>query len=417
MCSQVPSTIEIAAMSARDLELLARELDSQRRRVETALATLVHRVDASGAFGNDGHRSAKAWGRATCNWSGGEAARFLKTGRMLHRFESAATAAAKGELGVAQMHALAQVVANPRVAEHLNASEDLLVSQASALDYDDYVTFLAHWEAVADADGAHGDHERAHRDRTAHLSIIGERFYFDATAGAVAGAGMMHVFEQFCRAEWLADWDAGVQRYGDDMAVHLMERTDAQRRFDATHAIFGAAATSGQSPTGEPVVNIVVGYELFEHHMRRALGERPAPLDPSNPTHRCETADGVVIDPHDMLVAAALGQVRRVVLDSAGVIVDVGRKQRLFTGALRDAVMLVSHRCVWPGCCRPASQCEVDHVLPFSHAGPTAASNGGPVCGHHNRWKSRGYRTWRDPDGQWHQYRPDRTEVGWRAAA
>ena len=413
----MPTTAEIAGMLPADLEALARRLDGERRRAEAALATLVHRVDTANAFAGDGHRSAKAWGRAACNWSGGEAARFLKAGRMLARFESAATAAEAGELGVAQMHALAQVVGNPRVVEHLDASEDLLVSQASLLDYDDYITMLAHWEALADADGAHDDHERAHRDRNAHMSIVGERFYFDANGGTASAVELMEVFEQFCRSEWLADWEAGVALHGEAMVPALMERTDAQRRYDAFKAMVGAAATSDQSPTGEPVVNLVVGYELFEHHLRRALGERPEPLDPSNPAHRCETADGVVIDPNDMLVAAALGQVRRIVLDSAGVVVNVGRKQRLFTGALRDAVMLVSHRCIWPGCYRPASQCEADHVLPFSNAGPTAASNGGPACGHHNRWKSRGYRTWRDPNGQWHHYRPDDTEIGWRAAA
>ncbi len=417
MSSQVPTVAEIAGMSPADLEVLARGLDGDRRRVEAALATLVHRVDMAGAFTGDGHRSVKAWGRATCNWSGGEAARFVKTGRMLARFDSAATAASNGELGVAQMHALGQLVGNPRVAEHLDASETLLVAQASVLDYDDYVTLLAHWEALADADGAHDDHERAHRDRSAHLSIVGERFYLDANGGAAAGVELMEVFEQFCRTEWLADWEAGVRLHGEAMVVNLMERTAAQRRFDALRSIFGAAAVSGQSPSGEPVVNLVVGYELFEHHLRRALGQQPEPLDPANPAHRCETADGVVIDPYDMLVAAALGHVRRVVLDSAGVVVDVGRKQRLFTGALRDAVVLVSHRCIWPGCYRPASQCQADHVLPYSNAGPTAAKNGGPACGHHNRWKSRGYRTWRDPNGQWHHYRLDQTEIGWRAAA
>ena len=417
MSSQVPSVAEIPAMLPADLEALARRLDGERRRVEAALATLVHRVGEAGAYANDGHRSAKAWGRAACNWSGGEAARFQKAGRMLARFESAATAASAGEIGVAQLHALAAVVANPRVVEHLEASEELLVSQASVLDYDDYVTMLAHWEALADENGAHDDHERAHRDRNAHMSMVGERFYLDANGGAASGVELMEIFEQFCRSEFLADWDAGVARHGDAMAPHLLERTDAQRRYDALQAIFGAAAVSGQSPTGEPVVNIIVGHELFEHHLRRALGERPEPLDPNNPAHRCETSDGVGIDPADMLVAAALGHVRRIVMDSAGVIVDVGRKHRLFTGALRDAVMLVSHRCIWPGCYRPASQCEADHTLPFAHAGPTAAHNGGPACGHHNRWKTRGYTTRRDPNGQWHHYRPDHTEIGWRAAA
>ena len=417
MSSQVPTVAEIAGMSAAELGVLARGLDGERRRVEAALAMLVDRVGSACAFGADGHRSVKAWGRATCNWSGGEAARFVKTGRMLARLESAATAAAAGELGVAQMHALGQLVGNPRVAEHLAASEELLVAQAAILDFDDYVSLLAHWEALADESGAHDDHERAHRDRSAHVSIVGERFYLDATGGAATGVELIAVFEQFCRSEWLADWETGVLMHGDAMSPHLMQRSDAQRRADALQAIFGAAAVSGQSPTGEPVVNIVVGYELFEHHLRRALGEEPQPLDPNNPAHRCETADGVIIDPYDMLVAAAVGHVRRIVLDSAAVIVDVGRKQRLFTGALRDAVMLVSHRCIWPGCARPASQCEADHILPYSHAGPTAAHNGGPVCGHHNRWKTRGYQTRRDPNGHWHHYRPDHTEIGWRAAA
>jgi hypothetical protein len=73
-----------------------------------------------------------------------------------------------------------------------------------------------------------------------------------------------------------------------------------------------------------------------------------------------------------MLVGAALGHVRRVVLDSKG-------------------------------------------LLPWGHEGPTKSGNGGPACGYHNRWKSTGYRTWHDPQGHWHHYRPVGTEIGWRA--
>jgi len=52
------------------------------------------------------------------------------------------------------MHALASLVANPRVKEHLADGEELLVGQASELDYDDYACLLANWERVADEDGA-----------------------------------------------------------------------------------------------------------------------------------------------------------------------------------------------------------------------------------------------------------------------
>lgn len=406
---------EVARMTPRQIEERFCAIDRDRRLIEAEGATLLNQVERMGKYGADGHRSAKTWARATCNWSGAEAAAILKVGRMFARFPSAAEAAAIGELGVAQMRALSQVVANPRVSEHLNACEEALVSPAKSLDYDDYVTLLAQWEALADEDGAHGDHERAHRERNAHLSIVGERVYLDASGGVVQGVNMREIFEAFCHSEFVADWDAGVAKYGDEMAPHLMERSDRQRRFDALHALFGAAAASGKAPRWKPVVNVIVGQELFEYHLGRALGDNPPPLDPANPAHRCETADGVPIDPHDMLVAATIGHVRRVVLDSAGVVVDAGRKQRLFTGAMRDLVLMTHRRCTWPGCQRPGSQCEADHVLPFASSGPTATKNGGPDCPHHNRWKARGYTTQRDAEGHWHHYRPDGTEIGWRA--
>ena len=43
---------------------------------------------------------------------------------------------------------------------------------------------------------------------------------------------------------------------------------------------------------------------------------------------------------------------------------------------------------------------------------PNQPDNGGPACARHNRWKQQhGFRTWRDPTGQWHTYRPDGTEI------
>ena len=93
----------------------------------------------------------------------------------------------------------------------------------------------------------------------------------------------------------------------------------------------------------------------------------------------------------------------------------MGRRKRLFAGPLRDAVMMTNRWCIWPGCAQPAAHCQADHLLPWGHQGPTTSGNGGPACGHHNRWKSTGYRTWHDPQGHWHHYRPDGTEIGWRA--
>ncbi len=67
---------------------------------------------------------------------------------------------------------------------------------------------------------------------------------------------------------------------------------------------------------------------------------------------------------------------------------------------------------MWPGCDLRSGRCQTDHSQPWADDGPTAPTNGAPACARHNRWKQRGYQTWRDPTGHWHTYRPDGTEFG-----
>ena len=126
----------------------------------------------------------------------------------------------------------------------------------------------------------------------------------------------------------------------------------------------------------------------------RLAGGDPEPLDPATvDQRRCETTAGVQIDPADMLAAVLTGHVRRVVFDAAGVVIDLGRRSRLFTGGARDAVLLGDRWCMWPGCDLRSGRCQTDHTTPWATDGPTRPDNGGTACGRHNRWKQRGYRT------------------------
>ena len=45
--------------------------------------------------------------------------------------------------------------------------------------------------------------------------------------------------------------------------------------------------------------------------------------------------------------------IRRIVTNTPGVIIELGRTQRLFTGHAHDAVMLLEPTCIWPGCDQP----------------------------------------------------------------
>jgi hypothetical protein len=143
----------------------------------------------------------------------------------------------------------------------------------------------------------------------------------------------------------------------------------------------------------------------------------PPPDPPSTVGFRCSTLDGHQIDPTEAAAAALIGHVRRVVVGADGVVIDLGRRRRLFTGPAQLAVMLNTTTCTHPGCHTPASRCQTDHTNPWTPrpdgtgGGPTKPDNGNNRCGRHNLFKENGFRVWRDPAGQWHTYRPDGTEI------
>jgi hypothetical protein len=381
-------------LAGRDLERTLIELDSVRRQVEAMIAETIGAAERTVAYADDGHASVSGWARATCNYSKGEATGLVQTARLLHEIPQARAAAHAGSVGVPQLRLLARVFANPRSAEHFPDSAELLVGHAGSLWYDEFSIVLRRWEALADADGAHDAHERAHLGRDARVGVIGEHGYLEGRCGVIAGAEMEEIFARFCDTEFQADWDAGVAQHGEAMAPALLERTDKQRRFDALRAIFLAAAASGTVGVFDPLVNIIIDHTTLEHHLNKLAGVDVEPLDPASvDDRRCETSTGHQLDPGDVLAAALCGHVRRVVFDTAGVVIDLGRRSRLFTGGARDAVLLGDRWCLWPGCDLRSGRCQTDHTQPWAHAGPTNPHNAAAACPRHNRWKQHGYRT------------------------
>lgn len=68
--------------------------------------------------------------------------------------------------------------------------------------------------------------------------------------------------------------------------------------------------------------------------------------------------------------------------------------------ALRDFVRCRDLTCRWPGCDRPAIECDLDHTIPYASGGPTHASNLKCYCRTHHLVKT--FWGWRDeqlPDG------------------
>jgi hypothetical protein len=103
--------------------------------------------------------------------------------------------------------------------------------------------------------------------------------------------------------------------------------------------------------------------------------------------------------------------VRRAVVGWDGVVLDMSGLHKLFTGPLRQAVMLLAPTCYWPGCTTPVGRCQADHLDPRRSGGRTNPGNGAPACGRHNRIKEHGFTVRRDARGRMHVHRPDGTEI------
>ncbi len=62
---------------------------------------------------------------------------------------------------------------------------------------------------------------------------------------------------------------------------------------------------------------------------------------------------------------------------------------------LREQVVQRDRTCLFPWCSRPASRCQVDHVVPYDHSEPeaggrTESGNLAVLCIHHHRLKTHG---------------------------
>ncbi len=399
-----------------ELALVGR-LEVLRRRLDHGTDRFAAQLDASAAFSLDGHRTAKGALQAIGRLSGSEAHGRVQSARALRRLPLVEAAYAAGRIPTDHVRAIARTVANPRVAEWVPGADPIFAHHASVLGHDDFLAALRQWEALADVDGADHRSEGSHERRTAsmHRSAIDGSFRLEADHGALQGAAMAEIFERFETAELHADWAAARAEHGDDARVEHLARTPAQRRADTLFEIFRrAASTDGTSP--QPLVNIVVDQQTFEDELRRASGV-PLDVDPNADLddRRCHTLDGTQLRPAEAVAAALIGHVRRVVLDGAGTVIDLGRRRRLFTGSSRDAAFLQAllrgpggSRCLWPGCDGRGGCLQVDHREPAGRDGPTDLANADVYCGFHNRIKERGFRPVRAPDGTWTIHRPGR---------
>ncbi len=418
------------------LDAEIRALELQKRAVEARLAAAVAVADLRCMFAVDGHRTMKTYLRATCDWPSVEADRFRHIATMSNWMPEVAAAWFEGRIGHAQVFEFSKLFKNRRVRHRLPEFAPTLLKNAIELPFDDFMVCVKSFVNGADPEGAHEDRDTAVEHRNAHAVVNGSELDVGVVGGdPITATETVNIIREFEDIEFEADVAARAAEFGDEADQHDLPRTAGQRRFDAFIAMTRAAkahldqlraqASKSNNPgSGEfvaddlgavreavgqavarlatgrraGVVNVVIDHATY----RKLLAEAellPRRVDinadladwlgrPDDLMKRkCETADGVPVHPHDVLRMLLDHHVRRVIVDSDGVVVNMGRLQRLFTGPAREAAKLFARRCEHPGCDLPAEFCEVDHNLEWADGGATDQDNAKVLCGHHNRWK------------------------------
>ncbi|WP_431278058.1 DUF222 domain-containing protein [Leifsonia poae] len=177
-------------------------------------------------------------------------------------------------------------------------------------------------------------------------------------------------------------------RFGDPVAPEPEDmdesdetRTLAQIRSDAAVEAFRhlARCADADAATGKSPVAMVVRVDL--ETLQTGLGT--ASIDGIRSPISAGTARRMAADAD--LIPAVLG--------GASEVLDLGRRQRLFSPAQKLALAERDDGCAWTGCPHPPSYTEAHHIRWWdAHTGPTDLSNGILLCStHHHRVHDDGW--------------------------
>jgi 5-methylcytosine-specific restriction endonuclease McrA len=139
-----------------------------------------------------------------------------------------------------------------------------------------------------------------------------------------------------------------------------------------------------------------------------AAGRTPGhPADPA----RCHVEDGPAISVTTAQMIACTAALSWMIHDHDGTVLDLGRRRRRPTSALRRAARERDHcRCRYPGC--ESRRTDLHHIRYWSNGGRTSLDNLIHLCKrHHMLVHDRGYLIAAGPGGTFTFYQPDGTPL------
>ena len=337
---------------------------------------LLAEVDRRGAASGGGAPSTRAWLRCRHRITPAQAKRDVSlAGSLEGGMSPTGSALGAGRISVEQAAAIARVLrdappsAGPAQREE---AEELLLDKATQLDAVDLRRIGVYLWSVLDPDAA--DVEEGRRLAAQEARAFARRrlaLHADGDGGAWLSG---HLDSEGAATVRTALDPLAVPRPTDADGPDL--RTGGQRYADALVELCRRALDHGElAAAGGQKPHVAVTVDLEK--LRGGLGV--AALDTGGEL----SATAVRRLACNALIVPA-------VLDSAGMPLDIGRRQRLVPPSLRRALVLRDRGCAFPGCTRPPAWCDAHHIRFWADGGETSLDNTVLLCGYHHRLIHRG---------------------------
>ena len=340
-----------------------------REREEVRIARLLHQVNETRAFDHDGYSSLTALLKHRMSLHPGEAQRLVARANGLAVSPLVSLAFDQGLISGSQVDVLLET--RCRAPEQFTKHETELVAIALGTSLiRELRKRLDYWlDRVAKEDLA--DERQVVRDlRSLYLRRDGEMMRINGWVDIETGEEMR------------ARLEPGPPDPGDDRPVPA-------RRADMLINILNGA---GNRPG------------LIVHVSAETLLEAKPGIS--------ETEHGTFLTADEIRRLSCDANLTRVVFGPDSQPLDVGRTKRLVTPALRIAVMARDLHCVFPGCDRASSWCDVHHLIPWSEGGLTSLENLVLLCRHHHTLVHEGGWRIEGTPGQLVFYRPNGSQLG-----
>ena len=399
---------------------------SERLQVEVVRA--LAGWDAVAAWADDGALTPASWLYQRVPVTETEARMLVRVASLYHGYPEVASALDGGEISLA--HARILATAENGHSEMFAACVNGLLGYArDIVRLADFAQVMAEWVGLVDDKAPDDDSERAFRSN----DTFGGKAHTEMSGSAEDAAIVRAAIESLDTLD-PPDCPEGPRTRSQrhyDIAMDIFRRVLADELGTEPDPIGGAdvvldpqTATDLMAEPDEVDGSLDLGDPLkrpIEERLAEFLDDHSDHGDCDHDRGECRRCEFTTGEKATLAFAAAMlctGWVRRVIRDpDTGVIVDVGRRHRLFSRTQRRMLVYRDRGCVFPGCDRGPRWCDAHHLKPWDEGGLTDLINGVLLCRRHHRMIHQGWKLARDaatgivtatsPDGRTFTREPD----------